>query len=316
MKTVILDGATLGDGLDFSCFDKYGSTVVYDMTPADLVKERIEDADIVIVNKIKLNESNLIFAKKLKLICVFATGYDNIDIDYCKTAGIAATNVVGYSTYSVAQLTVTMALNLVSHIPEYTRYVESGRYTKSGVQNYLTPVYHELYGKTWGIVGLGNIGKQVAKCAQALGCNVLAYKRTPITEYNCTDIDTLCRESDIISIHTPLNEQTKNLINKDRIAMMKENAIVINVARGAVADEEALTDAIINGQIGGIGIDVYSSEPFPQEHPFTKIASYDNVCLTPHMAWGAYEARVRCLNEIILNIDSFIQSGTRNRIDK
>lgn len=316
MKTVILDGATLGDGLDFSCFDKYGSTVVYDMTTAELIKERIEDADIVIVNKIKLNESNLIYANKLKLICVFATGYDNIDVEYCKKAGIAVTNVVGYSTYSVAQLTMTMALNLVSHLPEYTRYVETGKYTQSGVQNYLNPVYHELYGKTWGIVGLGNIGKQVAKCAEALGCKVIAHKRTPVSEYTCTDIDTLCKESDIISIHTPLNDETRNLINKDRIAMMKKNAIVINVARGAVTDEDALAQAIINKQIGGIGVDVYSTEPLPEEHPFTKIVAYDNVCLTPHMAWGAYEARVRCLNEIILNIDSFIKNGTRNRVDK
>ena len=316
MKTVILDGATLGDGLDFSCFDKYGDTIVYDMTPTDMIAERIKDADIVVVNKIKLNESNLGSANNLKLICVFATGYDNIDVEYCKKTGIAVTNVVGYSTYSVAQLTVTMALNLVSHLPEYTRYVESAKYTQSGVQNYLDPVYHELYGKTWGIVGLGNIGKQVAKCAEALGCKVIANKRTPVQEYNCTDIDTLCKESDIISIHTPLNEGTRNLINKERIALMKKDAIVINVARGAVTDEEALAEAIIYKKLGGIGIDVYSTEPFPEEHPFTKIMGYDNVCLTPHMAWGAYEARVRCLNEIILNIDSFIESGTRNRVDK
>jgi len=315
MKTVILDGATLGDGLDFSCFNKYGSTVIYDMTPVDLIKERIEDAEIIIVNKIKLNESNLKYAKKLKLICVFATGYDNIDVEYCKKSGIAVTNVTGYSTYSVAQLTVTMALHLTEHIPEYTRYVESGEYTRSGVQNRLTPVYHELYGKTWGIVGLGNIGKQVAKCAQALGCNVIAHKRTPVNEYKCTDIDNLCKEADIISIHTPLNEQTKNLINRERIAMMKKDAIVINVARGAVTDEDALAEAIIDGRLGGLGVDVYSTEPFPKEHPYAKIASLDNVCLTPHMAWGAYDARVRCLEEIVQNIDSFIQNGTRNRVD-
>mgnify|MGYP002647393414 CR=1 FL=1 len=315
MKTVIIDSETLGEGLDFSCLEKFGSVSVYTGIQPEKLPDVIKDAEIIIVNKIKLNESNLKYAKKLKLICEFATGYDNIDIEYCKMAGIAVTNVKGYSTYSVAQLTVTMALHLVSHIPEYTRYVQSGEYTRSGVQNLLTPVYHELYGKTWGIVGLGNIGKQVAKCAQSLGCNILAFKRTPTDEYTCTDIDTLCKKSDIISIHTPLTDETRGLISKQRIALMKNDAIVINVARGAVADEQALSDAIMQSKLGGIGIDVYSTEPFPSDHPYAKIASYDNVCLTPHMAWGAYEARVRCLSEIVQNIDSFMQDGLRNRID-
>ncbi len=315
MKIVILDGTTLGEGLDFSAFEKFGTVEFYDMTPPALFEERAKDADVIVVNKIKLNGDNLPYAKQLKLICEFATGYDNIDIEYCKKRGIAVTNVVGYSTYSVAQLTVTMALQLVMHMPEYTRYVQAGEYTKSGVQNHLTPVYHELFGKTWGIIGLGNIGKQVAACAKALGCRVIANKRTPDSNYECVDIDTLCRESDIISIHTPLTEHTKNLVNKERIAMMKDTATVINVARGAVADEEALAQAIINKKLGGIGIDVYTTEPFPNDHPYVKISKYDNVCLTPHMAWGALEARKRCLEEIILNIESFIQNGTRNRVD-
>lgn len=315
MKTVVIDAATLGEGLDFSCFDRFGETAVYDKISPDKFADAVKDADIIVVNKTKLNQDNLKYAENLKLICEFATGYDNIDVEYCKRAGIGAANVKGYSTYSVAQLTISMALYLTSHMPEYTQFVKTGEYSRSGIQNMLSPVYHELYGKTWGIVGLGNIGRQVALCAKALGCKILAYKRTPTDEYKCTDLDTLCRSSDIISVHTPLTEETRGLISREKIALMKKDAVFINVARGAVADEKALADAIKEERLGGIGIDVYSTEPFPSSHPFTEIMNRNNVCLTPHMAWGAYEARIRCLNEIVKNIEDFKNGGTRNRID-
>ncbi|MDD4688809.1 MAG: NAD(P)-dependent oxidoreductase [Eubacteriales bacterium] len=316
MKIVLLDKSTLGEGLDFSAFKQFGDVELYDITPPSQITERILDADVVVVNKVNLNATNLADVKNLKLICAFATGYDNIDVEYCKSRGIAVTNVVGYSTYSVAQLTITMALHLTSHIPEYTRFVESGDYTKSGIQNRLIPLYHELYGKTWGIIGLGNIGRQVARCAEALGCNIIAYTKTPNPKYTCVDLDTLCKEADIISIHTPLTPETTKLINSEKLAIMKKSAIIINVARGAVADEEALANAIKDEKISGIGVDVYSTEPFPASHPYNEIAHLDNVCLTPHMAWGALEARVRCLEEIIKNITAYTNGEERCRVDK
>lgn len=317
MKISVLDAATLGDDLKeeiLKTFGKFGEVQVRAATAPDEVGTSIEDSDVLIVNKIRLNRSNLPAAKKLKLICVAATGYDNIDTEYCGKNNIAVCNVVGYSTHSVAQITVAMVLNLANHIPEYNEFVSSGEYTESGIANRLTPVYHELCGKTWGVVGAGNIGGQVAKIADALGCRVIVNKRTPDKNYECVDIDTLCRNSDIITIHTPLTDLTRNLINRDRIAMMKEDAILVNVARGAVCDETALADAILAGKLGGLGIDVYSEEPFKKEHPFTKIMKCKNVCLLPHMAWGAYEARLRCVKTMGSNIESFLNGEKQNRV--
>jgi glycerate dehydrogenase len=209
-----------------------------------------------------------------------------------------------------------MALSLVTHLPEYDRFVKSGEYTKKGIANCLTPVYHEIAGQTWGIIGFGNIGKQVGVVAKAMGCHVLVHKRTPVTDWECVDLERLCRESDIISIHTPLNESTRNLLNEDHIKIMKPNAIVINVARGAVTDEKALANAILEGRIGGLGVDVFSTEPFPESHPFQELLSCPNVCLTPHMAWGGYETRLRVLWEIAENIRSYLVGEKRCRIDE
>ncbi len=315
MKIVVLDAQTLGADLLLQPIMDLGECVIYDKTAPDDVAERISDCDVVVLNKIKLNPSNLYAAKNLKLICVAATGYDNIDIDYCKNNGIAVCNVVGYSSHSVAQVTVATVLSLFTHIKEYNKFVSDGNYTQSGIANKLTPVYHEIFGKTWGIVGLGNIGKEVAGIAKALGCELIVCKRTPEEGYRCVDIDTLCKESDIITVHTPLNESTKNLINKERISLMKNNVVLVNEARGAVADEYAVAEAIKTGEIGAFGCDVYSVEPFDESHPFNEIKDLPNVCLTPHMAWGAYEARVRCLNEIILNIKDFYNGGKKGRVD-
>ncbi len=313
MKITVLDADTLGKDLDFSGLEEVGETTIYPMTPPEMVAERLCDCEVVILNKVKLNESNLKDAKSLKLICVFATGYDNIDTEYCAKNGIAVCNVVGYSTDSVAQLTVSMALSLCTRLADYTEYVNSGEYSKSGRQNQLEPVYHEISGKTWGIVGMGNIGKKVAQVATALGCKVIVYSRSHKEGYENVDIDTLCSEADIISVHTPLTPETENLITRDRISMMREGAVFINVARGKVADENAIADAVLANKIFA-GVDVYSTEPFPIEHPYTKLLGNKNACLTPHMAWGAYEARVRCLNEIIDNIKTFYGGGKRNRV--
>lgn len=315
MTIKILDAATLGEGLDFSVLGRFGKVKSYHDTSPEEIAERIADADILIINKIKINSDTLRLAKNLKLVCIFATGYDNINIADCRAKNIAVCNVKGYSTHSVAQLTVLMALTLIEKIGEYTEFVKSGGYTESGIANRLIPINHELYGKTWGIVGAGAIGKQVAKVAEAFGCKVLAFKRTPDEELECVSLEKLLKESDIISLHTPLNDGTRNLIGERELDMMKKDAILINVARGAVTDEAAVADAILEEKIGGFGCDVYSVEPFGNDHPMARIANCKNVMLTPHMAWGALEARVRCLDEIVQNIESFLNGGKRNRVD-
>ncbi len=314
MKITVLDAATLGDDLDLSLFEKFGELTVYSSTSPDEVSEHIGDSDIVILNKIKVSESNLSVCKNLRLICITATGYDNIDTAYCKSRGIAVCNVVGYSTMSVSQITLSMALGLMSHIGEYTRAVANGSYSDGGVANMLTPVFNEICGKTWGIVGYGNIGRQVGRVAEALGCKIIVNKRQAEDGVECVDIDTLCERADIISVHTPLTDSTRGLISRERISKMKKNAILINVARGAVCDEKALADAILEGKIAGLGVDVYTKEPFLHDHPYSEIKHLDNVYLTPHMAWGAYEARVRCCEEVAENIKSFLCGEKRSRI--
>ncbi len=314
MKISFLDASTIGSDIDLSLYKRFGELKVYSSTTQDEFVDHVGDSDVIIINKLKVGRQNLPSCPHVRLVCVTATGFDNIDTEYCRENGIAVCNVVGYSTQNVAQLTIATVLSLYCRLKEYDRSVSDGSYTRGGVANILTPVYHEICGKTWGIVGYGNIGKQVGVVAKALGCYILVYKRTPIEGENCVDIDTLCRESDIITVHTPLNDGTRNLINSERIAMMKNDAVLVNVARGAVCDEEAIANAILEGKLGGVAIDVYSKEPFGEDHPIAQIAGLDNVILTPHMAWGSYEARVRCCEEIALNIESYIKGERRNRI--
>ena len=315
MKIVFLDAATIGEDLTYESFEELGEVVVYSTTNEENFLEHTKGADVLVINKVKLNETNLSKAPGVKLICLAATGFDNVDLNYCRKAGIGVCNVVGYSTQSVSQLTLSMALSLYTNLGQFTDFVRSGEYTKNGLANRLTPVYHEIAGKTWGIVGYGNIGKQVARVAEALGCRILVYKRTPTESVECVDFDTICQKSDILSLHVPLNEQTKNLLDKDHIAMLKKDAIVINVARGAVTDEDALANAILTGKIAGLGVDVYSKEPFDKDHSFNKIKHLPNVLLTPHMAWGGYETRVRLLGEIKENIIYFCNGKNRCRVD-
>ena len=314
LKIAVLDRDTVGDDIPLTALEAVGEVTVYGLTPPELVAERLAHADVAVINKIKLNESNLAGNDHLKLICLLATGYDNVDITYCGGRGIAVCNVAGYSTQSVAQMTVTMALSLMSHLPVYRRFTASGEYSRQKMMNRIEPVFHEIAGKTWGIIGFGNIGRQVARVAEALGCRIMVCKRTPVDGCENVDVDTICREADIISIHTPLNDETRGLISEERIRLMKQDVIVINVARGAVADEAALAKAVLEGRIGGLGVDVYSTEPYGENHPYQTIAHLDNVCLTPHMAWGAYESRKRCVEEIGENIRSFMDGGRRNRV--
>ncbi len=315
MKITVLDAATLGDDLSLEPLKAVGECEIFLSTPPEKVAERICDSEVVVINKVKLCGTNLADAKKLRLICIAATGYDNIDVAYCASHSIAVCNVVGYSSHSVAQVTASMVLALSVNLPSYDRFVKSGEYTESGIQNRLTPVYHELFGATWGVVGYGNIGKEVGNIAKALGCRLVVCKREPIDGVECVDIDTLCRISDIITVHTPLNDSTRHLINEKRLAMMKKNVILVNAARGAVTDEAAVAKALKEEKIGAFGSDVYSVEPMAKDHPFYDIIEHPNLLLTPHMAWGAYEARVRCLDEIVLNIKDYYAGGTKGRVD-
>lgn len=313
MNITFLDAKTLGEDIVLDKIKALGECNVNDSTPCEKIAERIENADVVIVNKLKLNKSNLENAKKLKLICVTATGFDNIDVAYCREKGIGVCNVTGYSSHSVAQVTAAMVLYLSTHLGEYTDYVRNGAYTKNGIANKLSPIFHELYGKNWGIIGYGNIGREVGAVATALGCTVLPYRKTKTDE--TVDFETLLKSSDIITVHTPLNEGTRGLIGEKELDLMKKDVILVNTARGAVTDEEAVARAVEAGRIGAFGTDVYAPEPFGENHPMNRIKALPNVCLTPHMAWGAFEARSRCIAEIAENIKCFANGEIRNRVD-
>ena len=316
MKIVVLDAATLGADVDLSPLVQQGELTVYDHTAPDEIASRIKDTDVIVSNKIRLGEAVLKDAKKLKLICLAATGYDCVDVGYCASRGIGVCNVPGYSTQSVAQLTVAMVLELVNHLSLYRSFVHSGDYGRSGVANALTPVWHELWGKTWGIIGGGNIGRQVARIAEAFGCKVLVCRRKPDSDYETADLNTVCAEADIISVHVPLTEETRGMIGRAQIGLMKPGVIFVNVARGAVTDEQALAEAVLTGNIGGLGVDVYSQEPFGENHPFSRILHCSNVCLTPHTAWGAIETRNRCMAMVAENICAFRAGERRNRVEQ
>lgn len=314
MKVVVLDAGTLGDDIDLSPLHDNFDTTVYKSTAPDEVELRTKDVDAVVINKIKMNALTL-GQSRPKLICLAATGYDNVDLSFCRKEGIGVCNVVGYSTDSVAQLTVTQALYLLMHMPEYTAFVNSGVYSAGTTANRVSPTFHTLNGKTWGVVGLGNIGRKVAEIAKAFGCKILANKNTPDPDFHCVSLEQLCRNSDVISLHTPLTEQTKHLIDEKMLSIMKPSCVLINVARGLVCDEQAVADAILSGKIAGFGTDVYSEEPFSKNHPMHRLLNLPNVCLTPHMAWAALEARNLCVEEIRDNILSYQQKGIRNRVD-
>lgn len=316
MKIAVLDAGTLGEDLSLAPLSAYGEVVRYDKTAIEDMPDRVCDADILLVNKVVCNAQTLHAAKRLRLICIAATGYDNVDLPYCRERGIAVCNVVGYSTNSVAQLTLSMVLSLATQLISYRDYVSNGAYSKSGMANALSPVFHEMSGKTWGIFGYGNIGKKVATVASAIGCRVIVCKKNKTEEaYPVVSFEELCRESDFLTVHAPATAQTKGIFDAAHLAMMKKDAILVNVARGALLDEAAVAKAVKEGALGGFGCDVYTKEPFDGDHPYTALYGDPRVILTPHMAWGAYEARERCLQEICKNIEAFFNGEPRCRVD-
>ena len=314
MKIKILDRKAFGYDTPLEILSQLGEVTVYDNTSNEKLYERCLDADVLIFNKIKIDRKTIEGAKSLKLICVFATGYDNIDTEAAKEHGVAVCNVPGYSTESVTLYTLATVTALATRLFEYRGYVTSGEYSKSDSANKLTPVYHEIAGKTWGIIGYGNIGKSVARVAEALGARVIVNKRTPSGLPNEVDIDTLCKESDVITVHCPLNDGTRGIINEERLSLMKNDVILVNEARGAVLEENTVAEFVKAGKLGGFGCDVYSSEPFGENHPYYAIKELPNVILTPHAAWASYEARERCVKTIYENIKSFTSGGKNNRI--
>ncbi len=316
MKIAFFDLDSIGNDLDLTPITSLGECEIFKTTAPDEIKSRIFDTEVAIINKIKMTKEVLASAPKLKLICVAATGFDNIDTDFCREKGIAVCNVPGYSTNSVALVTVSLVLALMSKLNTYSDFVKSGEYTASGLPNRLTPAFNDLYGKTWGIVGYGNIGRQIGKVAKAFGCRVVYNKSTPADDEGYRNIDSLCRESDIITLNCPLNGQTRNMINAERLSAMKSTAILVNTARGAVCDEVAVAEAVKAQKIGAFGCDVYSTEPFSDSHPFREIKNFDNVILTPHYAWASFEARTKVIYEMAENIKAFGKNILRNRVEQ
>ena len=317
MKIVELDRETLGYDIDTSVLKTIGSFEEHEAADLETTREYIKDADIIIFNKTKMNEELLKDAPNVKLLAITATGFDNIDLEYCKSRGIAAANVKAYSTPAVAQHTFAMALYVLEKISYYDEYVKSGKYSsQSGFCNF-DEKYNELSGKTWGIIGMGNIGRSVAKIAEAFGCKVIFYSasgNSTCTDYERVDLDTLLKESDVLSIHCPLSDRTRNLINRDTLKLMKKSAILINVARGPVVNDADLAEALNNGTIAGAGLDVLGVEPMEKDNPLGLIKDSRKLLITPHMAWASVESRQRCFDEVLLNIKAFIEGRERNRL--
>lgn len=318
MNIVILERASVGMDVSVDIFETIGNVTIYRNTLADQVAERIKDADIIIANKSKMNESTLKDAKNVKLIAEFATGFDNVDLDYCRKRGIGVVNVRDYSSEMVAQHTFTMALYLSQKLRHYDDYVKNGEYgAQDRFSNFDLP-FRELAGKTWGIVGMGNIGRQVAKIAEAFGCKVIFYSvtgKSTVTDYRRVDFDTLLSESDFLSLHCPLSDITRDLIDAEAISKMKKTAYIINVARGPVVNQQALYDALTEERIAGAGLDVLSKEPIAEDNPLAEIKDSSKLIITPHLAWASVEARERCVSYTYDNIVAFLKGEKLNRVD-
>ena len=319
MKLVVLERNSVGTDVDVSCLDRFGEVEYYPNTVAENTAERVKDADIVIANKAPMNESTLKDAPDVKLICLFATGFDNVDLDYCKSRSIKVANVVNYSTAAVVQHTLMLALALEEKLAFYDDYVKSDTYANQDRFSNFDRPFGEFEGKTWGIVGMGNIGRRVARVAQALGCKVIFYSasgNSTCTEYERVELDTLLAQSDILSLHCPLSDRTRGLINKEAFARMKKSAILVNVARGPVVDTQALYEALTEGQIAAAGLDVLEKEPISKDNPLGNIKDSTKLIITPHMAWASTEARERLVSEVSKNIEAFLGGEDRNIVNK
>lgn len=315
MKIVFLETECLGEGINYDMFSKLGEVEKYGYTPLDKLSERIEDADIIVLNKIPMNEKTLAGAKNLKLICITATGTNIVDFDYTNKAGITVTNVKGYSTPTVAQHTFALYFALAEQIEYYDNCVKSKAYSQSEMFVHHGPVFHDLSGLTWGIAGLGDIGKKVAQIAEAFGCIVQYYStsgRNNSGDYKQVSFDELLETSDIISIHAPLNDATQDLFGAEAFRKMKKSAIILNLGRGPIINEQALADALNQGEIAGAGLDVFTVEPLPLNSPLLEVKEKEKMILTPHIAWASVEARTRLVQEVYYNMEAFLNKEERN----
>ena len=308
MKIVFLDAKTIGDDIDLSAYDTLGEVVKYSFSQPEEVPERAADADVLIVNKIRIDEAAVGRADHLKLVCVTGTGTNNLDKDYLERRGIAWRNVADYSTQSVAQHTFAMLFFLLEKLRYYDDYVKEGRYINDTVFTHFAEHFYELKGKTWGIIGLGNIGRRVAAIAEAFGAEVIYTSPSgsaPQEGYHQVDLDTLLAESDIISVHAPLNQYPENLINKNALKKMKKTCIFLNLGRGPIVNEQDLADALMQGEIAAAGLDVLCQEPMSSGNPLMAIKDSRKLFITPHIGWASVESRTRLMDIIFHQIKEF-----------
>lgn len=305
MNIVFLDDATIGNVSAIEKIKAIGNYTSYDFTNPEEVVERLKDADVAIVNKIEMTREIISSLPSLKLICISATGTNNIDHDAAKEHGVIVKNVAGYSTNSVAQTTFSLLFQLMCNIPYFDNYVKSGSYSKSRSFTVVNPTYNELNGKIFGIVGLGNIGRKVALIAEAFGAKVIYYSTSGANsnpDYRRVDMDTLLRESDIISIHAPMNERTNNLFDYAKLKQMKSTAYILNMGRGGIINEADLARVIDEELIAGAGIDVFVKEPIAINNPLINVKNKERLALSPHIAWASVEARELLMELLYDNI--------------
>lgn len=310
MKLLFPDIKTIGEDLDLSCFEQFGEVVKYPFSTPEELRERSKDADVIIFNKVRIDEASVGEATHLKLVCVTGTGTNNIDKNYLAARNIAWRNVAGYSTESVAQHTFAMLFFLLGKLSFYDSYVKEDHYTNDTSFAHFSQQFHELNGKTWGIIGLGNIGRRVADIAKVFGANVIYTSpsgQPPQEGYTQTDMDTLLCTSDIISVHAPLNEYTENLIDKAAFDKMKDTCVFLNLGRGAIVVEDDLADALKNGSIAAAGLDVLPVEPMSETSPFREIKDSKHLLITPHIAWASVESRTRLMQIICGQVKEFFE---------
>ncbi len=310
-KIVFLDAATLGN-TSLAKIEREGQLVCYPYTEPEDLFPRIKDAEIVITNKVYIGKEQIDAAPSLKLICVAATGTNNVDIPYATSKGIPVKNVAGYSTESVVQITYALLLSLCCHIEYYDNAVKSGSYSAGHSFTDVSKTYMELSGKTMGIIGLGTIGKRVADIASAFGMNVVYYSTSGIARserYKMVSLEELLKVSDVVSIHAPLNAKTNNLLTLNELKLMKPTAFLVNIGRGGIVNEADLATAVGERIIAGAGVDVYTKEPIPHNSPYLMLADKSSFILTPHIGWASAEARERLVSLMADNIIEFKNTG-------
>ncbi len=310
MKIVFLDKKTIGEVDNFNLLHKLGDLKVYDHTIQQDIIKRSEGKDIVITNKVPISREVMDALPDLKLICVAATGTNNVDLEYARQKGIEVKNVLAYSTQSVAQSTFAMLLHLLNWLPYYDAYVKSGAYSRGMIFTHHGPRFWELSGKRMGIVGLGNIGRSVARIAEGFDMDLVYYSttgRNNNADFKRVDLDTLCSTSDVVSIHAPLSDATKNLITYEKIKLMRSCAILLNTGRGGIINEKDLARALDENLIAAAGVDVFGHEPIKPDNPLMGVVDKEKILITPHMAWTSIESRSRLIEGVARNIEQYIQ---------